>query len=149
MDEAEFITDSRPTRKYDKDELGPVDDRSTKHSKVFLKHEKKASPTEQALAKDKSGKAVNQSMMVVPPSQADRKILSNEEVEETAGNQSLMVGRDQLSNPLNTTGSKKQTGNSKEDDKTDKSRGKRKEQTAESNRELEAKSAQLSAEQKK
>lgn len=95
MDEAEFITDSRPSRKYDKEDLG--DDRSSKHTKVFLKHEKKspANTTEPTLPRDKSSKAVNQSMMAVPPSQMDHKILSNEEIEDAAaGNQSLVIQRE-------------------------------------------------------
>lgn len=64
MDEAEFITDSRPQRKYDKDiEDGP----KAQHTKVFLKHEKvtKVSP---GSSKERSTGAVNQSMMAVPPS---------------------------------------------------------------------------------
>ena len=37
MDEAEFITDSRPTRKYETDSTPPE---KAQHTKVFLKHEK-------------------------------------------------------------------------------------------------------------
>jgi hypothetical protein len=64
MDEAEFITDSRPTRKYDKEDLIPGDDRNSKHTKVFLKHEKRLSPSDPKEPKEK----VNHSMMVIPPS---------------------------------------------------------------------------------
>lgn len=55
MDEAEIITDSRPMRKYEKDEAGS-DDRGLKaqHTKVFLKHEKSGKGTPSPAAKDAS-----------------------------------------------------------------------------------------------
>ena len=93
MDEAEFITETRPQRKYDKDiEDGP----KAQHTKVFLKHEK---PQAKASPGSKEKQAVNQSMMTVPPSQAERKGLPNDnDSDESArkGNQSLLLPRDHM-----------------------------------------------------